>query len=275
MFGRRVELKTPEQLALMRRAGLLLEQAHDRMAAMVEPGISTAELDAAAARVIAEGGGEPNFLGYHGFPATVCVSVNDEIVHGIPGPCVLREGDVVSIDAGCIVEGWHSDAARTHIVGTPRSEDDKWLVECTRQAMWEGIAQFARADRVGEIGAAIEDFVERVAGDTLEFLEDFGGHGIGSAMHQAPDVMNYRTRARGPRIAPGMVVAIEPMVVAGDASYRIAEDEWTVIATSGARAAHWEHSVARTNDGIFVLTAADGGRAELEARGIRIAPEPV
>lgn len=273
-FGSRVELKTPQQFALMRRSGLVLNHVHDVIAAAIAPGVRTRELDEVAAAEIARAGATPNFLGYHGFPATVCVSVNEEIVHGIPGDRVLHEGDLVSVDAGCIVEGWHSDAARTHIVGEARSVREARLVEVTREAMWEGIAALATATRVGEIGAAIEDFVESEVGEEYQFLEDFGGHGIGSAMHQEPDVMNYRTRHRGPKVRAGMALAIEPMLAIGSADYEILADEWTVVTRSGERSAHWEHSVAVTGDGIFVLTAADGGREELASRGVKIAPEP-
>lgn len=270
-----MELKTPAQFAAMRRSGLLLDQVHEAIADALEPGMRTKDIDAISARVIADGGGTPNFLNYHGFPATVCVSVNDEVVHGIPGERVIGEGDIVSVDAGCIVDGWHSDAARTHIVGEARSEIEARLVEITRQALWEGIAALARATRVGDVGIAIEDFVESEVGEELQFLEDFGGHGIGSAMHQPPDVMNFRTRERGPRVKPGMALAIEPMIAIGNAAYTVLDDEWTVVINSGQRAAHWEHSVAVTEQGIFVPTAADGGEAELAARGVKIAPEPV
>lgn len=270
----RVELKTPEQIALMRRSGLLLARVHAMLAAQLRPGITTGRLDALAEEMIRDEGALPNFLGYQGFPATLCISVNEEVVHGIPGPRVLAEGDVVSIDGGCIVEGWHSDAARTHIVGTPRSSADEELVAVTEDALWAGIAALSGASRVGEIGAAVEDLVTLEAGETLAHLEGFGGHGIGRAMHQPPDVMNYRTRDRGPKVVPGMCLAIEPMLIQGDGSWRMLEDDWTVVATGGGRAAHAEHSVAVTAQGLLVLTAEDGGRAELAALGIEIAPDP-
>lgn len=269
-----IEKKTPEQLVFMRRAGLLISRAHDAIAEQLRPGMRTRELDEIAAAVIADGGGTPNFLGYHGFPATICVSVNEEIVHGIPGDRLIEEGDLVSVDAGCIIEGWHSDAARTHIAGSARTTDDGDLVRVTHDALWDGIAALASASRVGEIGAAIEDSVAQAVGDRFQPLEDFGGHGIGTAMHQPPDVMNYRTRDRGPKVSPGLVLAIEPMLVQGPADYEVAADEWTVRATRGGRAAHWEHSVAVTDRGLFVLTAEDGGAAELAARGLQIAPDP-
>lgn len=271
----RVELKTAEQIAVMRRSGMLLSQVHDMLQEAIRPGITTGELDARAETMIREHGATPNFLGYHGFPASLCISVNDVVVHGIPGDQVLEQGDVVSIDAGLIIEGWHSDAARTHIVGAPRRQADEDLVRITREALWAGIAALATADRVGDIGAAIEDFVKAAAGDALSHLEDFGGHGIGSAMHQPPDVMNYRTRSRGPKVRPGMCLAIEPMLIQGPGDWQLEDDDWTVRATGGGRAAHWEHSVAVTEHGILVLTAADGGREELAARGITTAPDPL
>lgn len=271
----KVELKTPEQISIMRRSGALLSRVHDMLAAELRPGMTTADLDGLAEAMIRDEGATPNFLGYQGFPATLCISVNEEVVHGIPGSRVIEEGDVVSIDGGCIVEGWHSDAARTHIVGAPRSAADARLVEVTHGALWAGIAALAGARRVGEIGAAIEDHVEAEAGEELSHLEDFGGHGIGTAMHQPPDVMNYRTRDLGPAVRAGMCLAIEPMLIQGPGDWRMLEDDWTVVATGGGRAAHWEHSVAVTEHGILVLTAADAGAAQLAELGVRIAPDPL
>lgn len=271
----KVELKNADQIAAMRRSGMLLCRVHDLLEERIRPGITTAQLDQMAAEMIAEAGATSNFLGYHGYPATLCISVNDVIVHGIPDDRVLQEGDVVAIDGGCVVDGWHSDAARTHIVGAPRSQEDVELVEVTEGALWTGIAALATAKRVGEIGAAIEDYVEERAGDALQPLEDFGGHGIGTSMHQPPDVMNFRTRSRGPEVRTGMCLAIEPMLIQGSGEYRIEEDEWTVRAVHGGRSAHCEHSVAVTEQGLLVLTAADGGTARLAELGITAAPDPL
>jgi methionyl aminopeptidase len=271
----RVQLKTPAQIEVMRRSGMLLSRVHDMLEREIRPGITTGQLDALAEQMIHDEGATPNFKGYQGYPATVCISVNEVVVHGIPGPQVLEEGDVVSIDGGCIVDGWHSDAARSHIVGTPRSQADVHLVETTREAMWQGIEALAGAERVGEIGAAIEDYVDEEALGELSHLEGFGGHGIGTAMHQPPDVMNYRTRSRGPKVVPGMCLAIEPMLIQGPGDWKILPDDWTVVATGGGRCAHVEHSIAVTEQGLLVLTAADGGAAELDARGIRRAPDPL
>ena len=271
----RVEWKTPEQIAVMRRSGHLLHRVHEMLAEQIRPGVTTDELDTLAHTMIRDEGATPNFLGYQGYPATLCISVNEVIVHGIPDDRPLQEGDIVSIDGGLIVEGWHSDAARTHIVGAPRSSADADLVRITGEALWAGIAALATAERVGQIGAAIEDHVTDAAGETLSHLEGFGGHGIGSAMHQAPDVMNYRTRSRGPKIRPGMCLAIEPMLIQGPGSWVLEDDDWTVRATGGGRAAHVEHSVAVTEQGLLVLTEGDGGAAELAARGITAAPDPL
>lgn len=271
----RVQLKTPDQILVMRRSGMLLSQVHDMLEAAIRPGITTAELDRLAEEMIRDHGATPNFLGYQGFPATLCISVNDVVVHGIPDQRSLEDGDVVSIDGGCIVEGWHSDAARTHIVGTPRSEADVELVHVTELALWAGIVALAGADRVGDVGAAIEDFVSDAVGESLSHLEGFGGHGIGTAMHQPPDVMNYRTRTRGPRVKPGMCLAIEPMLIQGPGDWQLDADEWTVRATRGGRSAHWEHSVAVTEHGLLVLTAADGGQAELARLGVTAATDPL
>lgn len=277
--GPRLELKTPEQILVMRRSGHLLAQVHDMLAGEIRPGITTRELDALAEAMIRDHGATPNFLGYQGYPATLCISVNEEVVHGIPGDRVLGEGDIVSIDGGCIVDGWHSDAARTHIVGAPRSDEDIALCRVTEDALWAGIAALATAKRVSEIGEAIEDFVDAAmdswTGPALSHLEGFGGHGIGTAMHMEPDVMNYRTRDRGPKVVPGLCVAIEPMLIQGPGDWRMLEDDWTVVATGGGRAAHVEHSVAVTDGGLLVLTALDGGAAELAIRGVTTAPDPL
>lgn len=271
----RVELKTPAQIAVMRRSGKLLHEVHEMLAAAIRPGITTDQLDTLAHDMIRDAGATPNFLGYQGYPATLCISVNEVVVHGIPDDRPLQDGDVVSIDGGLIIDGWHSDAARTHIVGAPRSVSDQELVRITQEALWAGIAALASAQRVGEIGAAIEDFVAEAAGDSLSHLEGFGGHGIGTAMHQAPDVMNYRTRSRGPRVRSGLCLAIEPMLIQGPGNWELEDDDWTVRATAGGRAAHAEHSVAVTDQGLLVLTEGDGGAAELARRGVTAAPDPL
>lgn len=274
MFGRRrIEYKSDDQLRTMARAGVVTSRALDAAVAAAAPGVSTADLDAVFREVLAEHGATSNFLGYYDYPATICASPNEIVVHGIPGSRVLGEADIISIDGGAIVDGWHGDSARTVLM--PRAETaDRELSEITREAMWHGIAAAASAQRVGEIGAAIEDFVRAESGGTYGIIEDYVGHGIGSAMHMAPDVPNYRTREAGPRIKPGMALAIEPMLVTGSTQTEVLEDDWTVVTLDGSHSSQWEHSVAFHRDGIWVLTAEDGGAEELARRGVRVAPIP-
>lgn len=281
IFGsrERVELKTLDQVRVMRRAGLVVASALDAVRAAARPGMTTADLDEVAARTIAAAGATPSFLGYLGYPATICVSVGDEVIHGIPGARVLEVGDVVSVDCGAIVDGWHGDSAISIVLGpdgaldvdAPASADgedaaDLDLVRATRTAMWAGIAALAGGKRLNDVGTAVEAAVELAGGATgVEYgiVEDYVGHGIGTAMHQPPDVVNFRTSDRGPRLRPGMCLAVEPMVTRGSGDTRVLEDDWTVVTQDGARAAHWEHTVALLEGGISVLTAPDGGRAGL------------
>jgi len=276
MFGReRIEYKTPDQVRLMRRAGLVVADALAAVRAELKPGLTTADLDAVAAEGIRAAGATPSFLGYHGFPATLCVSVNDEIVHGIPGPRVLEPGDVVSVDCGAIVQGWHGDSAMT-VVLEDADPLDLELSETTEAAMWAGIAALAGADRLGAVGEAVEDVVDAAqtagvnAGRRYGVIQEYVGHGIGSAMHQPPEVLNYRTRDRGARLRPGMCLAVEPMLVRGERATRVLEDDWTVVTADGSRASHWEHSVAVLDRGIVVLTAHDGGAERLAALGVDV-----
>lgn len=258
MFGRGIELKTPEQIEVMAQAGAVVATALQAVREAVAPGVTTGELDALAREVIAAHGATSNFLGYGaepgvpGFPGVICTSVNDEVVHGIPGSRVLREGDLISVDCGAIVDGWHGDAAITVGVGEV-SEAAARLVEVTEAALAAGVAAGRLGGRVGDISAAIEASVH-AAGD-YALTEGFTGHGIGSAMHQAPDVPNTGRSGKGPRIVPGLVLAIEPMVTLGTAHNRTLEDEWTVVTTDGSWAAHCEHSVTWTEAGPRILTA--------------------
>ena len=270
---RKIEYKNNGQLRIMAQAGVLLSEALDAAVAAVAPGVTTDEIDAAFAEVVDAAGAQYNFLGYYGYPKHICVSVNDEVVHGIPGPRTLADGDILSIDGGCVVRGWNADSARTVIVGEGDPEDVR-LSEVTRAAMWAGIAAFARASYVGEIGDAIDDFVSAQEGAPLGILEDYVGHGIGSAMHMAPDVLNYRTGHRGAKVKPGMALAIEPMLVRGSIDTKTLGDEWTVVTTDGSRASQWEHSVARHSGGIWVLTAPDGGASELAPPAVTPVPIP-
>lgn len=268
MFGReRIEYKTSEQIRVMRRAGLVVADALAAARAAIRPGVTTLELDRVAAQTIRAAGATSNFLGYHGFPATACVSVNDEIVHGIPSERVLEEGDVVSVDCGAVVDGWHGDAAFSVVVPAP-SQADAELVEACDAALWAGIAALAQAERLGDVAAAIEDAV--LAAGPYGIVREYVGHGIGSAMHQPPEVMNYRTRDRGPRIRPGLCIAIEPMITLGERHTNILGDEWTVVTADGSRAAHTEHTVAVLDGGIWVLTEPDGGAGRLAPMGIQV-----
>ncbi|MGV8965667.1 MAG: type I methionyl aminopeptidase [Cellulomonas sp.] len=278
MFGRdKIEYKTPDQVLLMRRAGLVVADALAAVRAQARAGQTTSDLDAIAAEVIRSAGATPSFLGYDGFPATLCVSVNDEIVHGIPGPRVLAPGDVVSVDCGAIVEGWHGDSAMT-LVLPDADQLDVELMATTEDAMWAGIAALATGARLGGVGEDVEDVVDAAAaagangGVRYGVIEEFVGHGIGTAMHQPPDVLNYRTRDRGPKLRPGMCLAVEPMLVRGDRTTQTLEDDWTVVSDDGSRAAHWEHSVALLETGVWVLTAHDGGAERLAALGVRVTP---
>jgi methionyl aminopeptidase len=269
MWGDRgIEIKTPGQVEAMRGAGLLVAQTLETLREAVRPGVSTAELDALAESTIRGAGGIPSFKGYSEppFPATICASVNEEVVHGIPGSRVLQEGDVISIDCGAIVDGWHGDAATTVPVGRidPAVEE---LVRVTEDALWAGIAAFRAGGRVGDISHAVETHV-RGRGDGYGVVEDYTGHGIGTAMHMPPDVPNVGRARRGPRLVEGLALAIEPMVVLGSPETVLLEDEWTVVTADRSWAAHAEHTCALTKDGVWVLTAFDGGAARLAELGV-------
>ena len=263
--GRGIEVKTPAQLDSMRRAGLVVGETLQMLRALARPGLTTADLDAAAEDHIRSAGATPSFLGYQGFQGSVCVSVNDQVVHGVPGPRVLAEGDVVSIDCGAILDGWHGDAALTVALGDVPA-DVAGLMHDTEQAMWAGIAAARLGGRVSDVSAAVEGHL-REAGD-YGILEDYTGHGIGSAMHQAPDVPNVVRRGRSPRLVEGMALAVEPMVTLGTHLTDVLDDDWTVVTTDGSWAAHFEHTFTVTPSGTWVLTALDGGETELRARGV-------
>ncbi len=266
MFRERgIELKTPEQIDLMRRAGLVVGETLELVRSVVEPGMSTAALDAIAEGHIRSRGAVPSFKGYHGFPATLCVSVNDEVVHGIPGDRVIEDGDVVSVDCGAIVEGWHGDAAVTIGVGEVPAEVSE-LIRVTEEAMWRGIAAAALGGRVTDISHAVESYVRSQG--AYGILEDYVGHGIGSAMHQPPNVPNYGRAGKGPKLVQGLALAVEPMVVLGSPETTVLEDDWTVVTDDGRWAAHAENTFTLTPAGTWVLTALDGGEAKLAELGV-------
>lgn len=268
MFSK-VELKSDDQIRTMRRAGLITRAALEAARAACVPGATTADVDAAGAEVIRDAGATSNFLGYHGYPATLCVSVNEVIVHGIPGERVLEPGDVVSIDGGAIVDGFHGDSAMTVFVGGEDAADpaDVRLSKTTEESMWAGIAAMATGKRVGHIGEAIEAKAMELE-PSLGLIEEFTGHGIGSEMHMDPEVLNYRAKSLGPKLRAGMCLCIEPMLVRGSADTETLDDGWTVVTRDGSRASHWEHAVARHARGIWVLTAPDGGAERLKPYGI-------
>lgn len=257
----RIEIKTPEQITLMREAGLVVARTLRTVADAVGPGVTTAELDELAEHEIRAAGATPSFKGYHGYPATICASVNDQIVHGIPDPDRrLRDGDIISIDCGAIVDGWHGDAALTVGVGTISPERAELLRAC-ETALWHGLAQARAGARLGDISHAVEASVRRSG--SYGIVEEYTGHGIGSAMHMDPPVPNYGRPGRGLRLRPGMALAIEPMIMLGRPETVLLDDAWTVITADGSWAAHFEHTVAITPEGPWVLTAEDGG-----ARGL-------
>jgi methionyl aminopeptidase len=267
MFRRRgaYEIKTDEQFALMRRAGLVVADALDAMVAAARPGLTTRELDGVAAEVIRDAGAVPSFLGYHGFPAVSCLSVDDEVVHGIPGDRLLKEGDVLSLDCGAIYEGWHGDSAVTVVLGDPSPEVAGLLAAC-EDAMWAGIAAAVVGGRLGDVSAAVER-ATRSAG-SYGIVEGYGGHGIGTQMHMDPHVPNLGRPGRGPELQAGMALAIEPMLTLGSPDVEELDDGWTVVTEDGSLAAHFEHTVALTVDGPWVLTARDGGATRLAAAGV-------
>lgn len=263
-----IELKSIDELRLMRAAGLVVNRALTEMRKAVAPGVSTRDLDEVARGVLREAGARSSFLGYHGFPDVICSSVNDRVVHGIPrADEVLAAGDLISIDFGAILDGWHGDSAITVAVGEV-SEEASNLSEACRRAMWDGIAAARAGARLSDISHAVETSV-RTAGQ-YGIVTGYGGHGIGSEMHQDPHVLNYGRAGRGVQLVPGMALAIEPMITLGNATTRVLADGWTVVTSDGSRAAHWEHTVAILEDGLFVLTAEDGGHGELNARGVTV-----
>ncbi len=265
--GRMIQIKTPHEIELMRASGLVTAGAIKAVKAAVAPGVSTGELDAVAEDYIRSQGGVPNFLGYHGFTGTICASINDEIVHGIPSPeRRLAAGDNISIDCGAILEGWHSDSAVTVTVGEP-SPEDAGLLAVTERAMWAGLARALAGGRLTDISHAVE---EVVTAEQHEYgiVDHYGGHGIGTEMHQDPHVLNYGRPGRGPKLVPGLALAIEPMVTVGNPATLELDDGWTVVTKDGSRAAHFEHTVAITPEGPWVLTAEDGGVAGLAPFGV-------
>ncbi|HVU92853.1 MAG TPA: type I methionyl aminopeptidase [Jatrophihabitans sp.] len=268
----RIQLKSPEQIESMRAAGLVVARALAEMRAAVAPGVSTADLDGIARDVLRDAGATSSFLhydiGYGPYPAVICASVNDRVVHGIPSPGEkLADGDLISLDFGAIVDGWHGDAAITVAVGEVPPEVAALSAAC-EESLWAGLAAVRSGARLTDISHAVETSV-RAAG-RYGIVDGYGGHGIGSEMHMAPHILNYGRPGKGPRLVPGMALAIEPMITLGSRATQQLADGWTVSTVDGSRAAHWEHTVAILEDGPWVLTAEDGGRAELGRRGVPV-----
>ena len=264
---RGIQIKTPEQIGKMRVAGLLVGQTLEVLRSAVRAGISTRELDGIAEEHIRSGGGVPSFLGYGypPFPGTICASVNDEVVHGVPGDRVLADGDVISIDCGAIVDGWHGDAAITVAVGEIDPAVQQ-LMDVTEGSMWAGFAAARLGGRVTDISHAVESHVR--AHGSYGILEDYTGHGIGTEMHQPPNVPNYGRPGRGPKLEPGLALAVEPMVTLGSNETLVAEDDWTIVTVDGSWSAHFEHTFTLTENGPWILTAIDGGEARLAELGV-------
>jgi len=244
-------LKSPRELALMRTAGHVLAEVTERLTAWVEPGLSTQEIDEEVEDFIRARGAAPAFKGYRGFPATICVSINDEVVHGIPSPRRrVKEGDIVGLDLGCIVEGYYADCALTLAVGevAPRVRE---LLDVTRDSLARAVAACWPGRRLSDISHAVQEHVEAHG---FAVVRQFVGHGIGRDLHEDPQVPNFGEPGRGPQLKPGMVLAIEPMVTMGSWEVRVLEDRWTAVTVDGSLAAHFEHTVAVTEDGPEILT---------------------
>ncbi|MGG7509211.1 type I methionyl aminopeptidase [Plantibacter sp. YIM 135249] len=278
MFRKPSIYKTAEQMRAMVAPGLATAASLDAVRAVIAPGVTTLELDRVAEAAIVALGGHSNFKLVPGYRHTICASVNDDVVHGIPDDRPLEAGDIVSIDSGAEIDGWNGDSAMTIVVpDAARPEliaEREHLSSVTEGSLWAGIARLAVAKHLNEVGDAVEDFVEANSpeGRTYGILTDYVGHGIGRTMHEAPPVFNYRVRQKGPDVKPGLVVAIEPMVVAGDPETFTRDDEWAVATVDGSASAHWEHSVAVHDGGIWVLTAIDGGAAGLAPFGVTPVP---
>jgi methionyl aminopeptidase len=268
--------KTPAELRLMVRPGLITAASLAAVRAAIKPGVTTLELDRIAEQAIVDLGGHSNFQLVEGYRHTICASVNDEVVHGIPNDRILVPGDILSIDDGAEVDGWNGDSAFTVVLADSSRPAEvaarQRLSDVTEGSLWHGIAALSRARHLNEVGTAIEEYID--AQGEFGILTDYIGHGIGRNMHEAPPVFNYRVRAKGPEVKPGLVVAIEPMVTLGTTDTIVGADDWTVSTADGSMASHWEHSVAVHAGGIWVLTAVDGGASGLLPLGITPVPIP-
>ena len=263
-----IELKNLEQLKSMRKAGLVVADTLKLIKDSAQVGMTTIELDEIAAANLKKHNATPSFLGYHGFPAVICASVNEEVVHGIPNKRKLISGDVLSIDFGAIIDGWHGDAAISFGLGEIEVADQK-LMDVCQESMWRGIAAGRAGAKLTDISAAIEGYINSQG--KYGILREYGGHGIGSAMHQEPHILNFGPAGNGPELVAGMALAIEPMITRGNERTKVLSDDWTVVAHESSKGAHFEHTYAIAPDGKqFVLTAVDGGADQLGRLGISI-----
>jgi len=243
-------IKSRSELDIMREAGRIVALTHQVLAKLIKPGVTTKEIDEAAETFIRSKGAIPSFKGYGGFPGSICASVNEELVHGIPGKRTLQEGDIISVDIGAQFQGYHGDSAWTYAVGKI-SEEDQRLMKVTEESLYKGLEKAAPGARLSDISHAVQIHAE-AAGFTI--VREYVGHGIGQNLHEDPQIPNYGPPGRGPRLKPGMVLAIEPMVNAGERYVRTLEDNWTVITVDGKKCAHYEHTIAITDDGYEILT---------------------
>ncbi|MBM7824953.1 methionyl aminopeptidase [Arcanobacterium pluranimalium] len=272
----KIELKSDDEIRQMRKSALVVASIHKALDAAIAPGMTTGELDDIARDVLQSHGAKSNFFGYYDYPRQTCISVNDTIVHGIPGEQVLQAGDIVSMDCGAVLNGWHADACFTRVLpggdDAVRERREK-LSAITKEAMWRGIAAMATGKYVSDIGNAIDDYIVSLDADIRpDIVEDFIGHGIGTKMHMEPDVLNFRTSRKGSKLKAGMVLCIEPILAQKSQAYRTLSDGWTVVTLDGGDACHWEHQVALHPGGVWVLSADDGGAAELARYGIDVVP---
>ena len=249
-----ISLKSAREIEAMRRAGRITAQARALAGSMIRPGITTLEIDKAVRRFIESQGAKPSFLGYGGFPGSACISVNEEVIHGIPGPRVLKEGDIVSVDVGAYIGGFHGDCAATYPCGQV-SEEAMRLIRVTQQSFWEGMKYARQGCRVSDIGHAVQEYVEA---NGFSVVRDFVGHGVGAKLHDPPEVRNFGPAGHGPRLLPGMTLAVEPMITAGHWEVRVLSDQWTTVTTDGSLAAHYENTILITDGEPEILTVAEG-----------------
>ena len=248
-----ISLKSPREIECMRRAGRLTAQARTLAGSLVRPGVTTHEIDAAVRKFIESHGGKPSFLGYGGFKGSACISINEEVIHGIPGPRKLREGDIVSVDVGAFLDGFHGDCAATFPCGQV-SDEALELIRVTEQSFWEGIRLARAGNRVYDISHAVQQYVESHG---CSVVRDFVGHGVGAKLHEAPEVPNFGPAGHGPRLQPGMTIAVEPMVCAGDWHVKVLKDGWTTVSADGSLTAHYENTILITDGEPEVLTWAE------------------